>query len=524
MNPQLSTLLKPSASGRAPEGARQGTVDPSSIRMRSRDWSSRIATALPWLMLLGFLGMLTAVLGKRLLPATELDIATVVTVRQDVDDATRQASAEPTSRDAAEKIETANWREAPMLFQASGWVEPDPYPTLATALVDGVVDTVAVLEGENVERGQVLAKLIDADAQLDLATAKSQLASLKGKAAGHYRMVAILEARSASLMKQVAVAKARRDEAADLTQRFDNIPRGGVSEREKSKARLELATLQAEVEALAATEQELIAQIEQVHEVHVDHEAQIDEAEIEVARKQLMLDRTTIVSPIAGRVLRLHAKPGQKKMLNMEFADSATVAILYDPQQLQARIDVPLAEAAQLAVGQPVRLRSELLPGKVFSARVTRIVGEADLQRNTLQAKVAIENPDGRLRPDMLCRAEFLAAPVAESGSSLTQKTGSAPASISGRVQIFVPLAALVGGDSDQNQASVWKVDTSGDHVARHIITLGHEVREDHRQVIDGLKPGDRVVLDPPADLETGERFRATAVDHSIRSTTSAES
>ena len=418
-----------------------------------------------------------------------------------------------------------------MLFQASGWVEPDPYPTKATALVDGVVSTVTVLEGELVERGQVLATLIDDDARLDLATAESQLLSLQAKAAGHYRMVAILEARIASLQKQVVVAKARRDEAADLAQRFENIARGGVSERERAKARLELATLQAEVEALAVTEQELKAEIEQVHEVHVDHEAQIDAAETEVARKQLMLDRTKITSPIDGRVLRLLAAPGQKKMLNMDAVDSATVAILYDPQHLQARIDVPLAEAAQLAVGQLVRLRSELLPGKVFRGRVTRIVGEADLQRNTLQAKVAIENPDQRLRPDMLCRAEFLeafasdrdsaAAPAAERGS----RSAPVMSSASGRVQLFVPLAALTAGDDDQNQASVWKVDASGDHVAPQPITLGREVRDDHRLVVDGLKPGDRVVLNPPAGLKPGERFRATATDaHSPHATDPADS
>jgi len=519
MNQNLTALLKSTDS----TGVRQETAGTSSTK--ARDWRSRLAAALPWLMLLGFVAMLAAVLGKRLLPATDLEIASVVTVRQSVDDAGPQGSATAAPRDnEGQNVSMAanvNWRDAPMLFQASGWVEPDPYPTLATALVDGVIDTVEVLEGEKVERGQVLATLINDDATLDLATAKSQLASLQGKAAGHYRMVGILEARIASLEKQVEVAKARRDEAADLVERFENIPRGGVSEREKSKARLELATLQAEVEALAATGQELIAQIDQVHEVHAEHEAEIAGAETEVARKQLMLDRTRITSPIDGRVLRLLAAPGQKKMLNMDAKDSATVAILYDPQELQARIDVPLAEAAQLAVGQPVRLRSELLPGKVFAGVVTRIVGEADLQRNTLQAKVAIDNPDERLRPDMLCRAEFLAVPDSGAAASAGDNAPNAAVPGSGRVQIFVPVAALTGANSDQ----VWKVDASGDHVELQMITTGREMRDGHRLVTDGLKPGDRVVLNPPSGLQPGERFRATVnANHSDNSTAPVDS
>ena len=55
---------------------------------------------------------------------------------------------------------------------------------------------------------------------------------------------------------------------------------------------------------------------------------------------------------------------------------------------------------------------------------MTRIVGEADLQRNTLQAKVRVEDPDHRLRPDMLCRAEFLASGVEPDGSSSEDAAG----------------------------------------------------------------------------------------------------
>ena len=48
-----------------------------------------------------------------------------------------------------------------------------------------------------------------------------------------------------------------------------------------------------------------------------------------------------------------------------------------------------------------------MLPNMKFDGRLTRISGEADLQRNTLQVKVQILNPDKRLRPEMLCQAKF---------------------------------------------------------------------------------------------------------------------
>ncbi|NRB73562.1 MAG: biotin/lipoyl-binding protein, partial [Verrucomicrobiales bacterium] len=62
-----------------------------------------------------------------------------------------------------------------MLFQASGWIEPDPLPIKATALVNGVVECVGVLEGEVVKQGQILAELISEDFELDLETAESDL-------------------------------------------------------------------------------------------------------------------------------------------------------------------------------------------------------------------------------------------------------------------------------------------------------------------------------------------------------------
>ncbi len=506
----LSSLVKSKPSLSSPVDARSGAPP------LSPDWRSRGAALLPWGMLMGFLALLAVLFGDRLIPARALTIATVVTVRQggEVADAISDPPSVP-SQVPSDVRPPEDVFDGAMLFQASGWIEPDPYPVMATALVDGIIKTVEVLEGEDVQAGQLLATLVDDDARLDLDTARNQLASLRSQAAAQGHEVAVAEAEIASLGKQVTAARARRDETADLADRLERSAAssaGSVAEREVARNRLELATREAEIEALAVTEAELKAKLRQLEETSRDYEARIAEAETEVARRKLALDRTRIESPIDGRVLRLLAMPGQKKMLRMDDHLSSTVAILYDPRHLQARIDVPLAEAAGLAIGQPVRLRSELLPDAIFRGRVTRIVGEADLQRNTLQAKVTIENPDDRLRPEMLCRAEFLAFPSTED-SDRNQADRSKPLAKGTRVRVFLPSAAVLDEDgSGSGKARVWRVDSSGNHVIPQSVTLGREFREDHRLVLEGLRPGDRVVLDPPPDLEAGERFRAANV------------
>ena len=43
-------------------------------------------------------------------------------------------------------------KKGPLLFQASGWIEPDPFPVRVTSLYSGVVKEVHVLEGQKIQQ------------------------------------------------------------------------------------------------------------------------------------------------------------------------------------------------------------------------------------------------------------------------------------------------------------------------------------------------------------------------------------
>src|SRR5262249_37142620 len=55
------------------------------------------------------------------------------------------------------------------------WVEPRPTPVLVTALAEGVVQRLLVVEGQEVKAGEPVARLIDADARLALQAAEADL-------------------------------------------------------------------------------------------------------------------------------------------------------------------------------------------------------------------------------------------------------------------------------------------------------------------------------------------------------------
>ncbi|MEO0448158.1 MAG: biotin/lipoyl-binding protein, partial [Verrucomicrobiota bacterium] len=215
--------------------------------------SFRLDRVLPLGLFLGFLLLLVLILGDRLTPGRPLPVATVVTLRADV--APLQSSPgereDPASQPTPSKAPSshpANPYEASILFQAAGWIEPDPLPIKATALFGGVVQEVAVLEGQTVKKGDLLATLIEDDAQLALRTAKSRLASLHGESRAHEANIAVAEAEIATLGTNIIVEEQKAALLENRLQRFEKLlPRGGVSEKEATETRLEFAAQKAQV-------------------------------------------------------------------------------------------------------------------------------------------------------------------------------------------------------------------------------------------------------------------------------------
>ncbi len=443
---------------------------------RRRSW----AWLLPLALVAGFLLILTLLFGDRLIPALEVRTSRVVTLRSGEVSRTKGEPPQPDSKG----------EKGGLLFQASGWVEPDPFAVFVPALVNGVVREVHVLEGQVVSKGDLLATLIDEDASLDFREAERKFLSQEKKIEAHCAGFDVLEAELTAARRKVDAVQARLDEAEDAYARLDRLSEGAVSRQQVVQARLAtdreralLAEAKAEIPRLKAKTAQLITEKESML-------ATLDELKAARDRAQLMLARTRITAPMDGRVLHLHAAPGMKKMLEGESSKSAAIVELYDPEKLQARIDVPLNEAAALRPGLPVELASELLPDTVWSGTVTRVIGQADLQRNTLQAKVAIDDPDPRLRPEMLVRAKFY--------DLIDERVSSAQAG-SGRLSLYVLREAVI------DDSFVWVVDSEG-RSRKKKVTLGDEEREGHRLVHDGLRSGETVILPPHGDLEEGHR------------------
>ncbi len=450
MNPSLDSLYRPSP-GQTP------------VR-RLPVW------AIPLTIIAGFALLFFALFRDRLLPAAEVKVAVV------------QATISNTTTPADDAGKTLH---GSMLFQASGWIEPDPLPVRATSLVDGVIDTVSVLEGQMVKKGETLATLITEDARLTLAVAEQNQRTLLATRDAH---LATIDSAKKNLQGAQAMEKsaaALRDEAADRMKRYDSLSSRSIPEQEMISARYQSAQEDAQLLAATAATAGAESEIRRLNLETVVRENEVRMAAIGVQKANLALSRTVIPAPADGRVLRLHAAPGQKKMLQDNDMESSTIAILYHPAKLQVRVDVPLADAASLQCGQAARIRCSLLPDQIFEGVVTRITGEADLQRNTLQAKVHITTPVDQLRPEMLCRVEFLEVATTGLGSPQTVAT-------------WIPESAAGDGQA-------WVCDPESKRVSKREIKKTNETQEGFIRVSEGLRPGEWVVLSP-GNLHNGQR------------------
>jgi RND family efflux transporter MFP subunit len=326
------------------------------------------------------------------------------------------------------------------IVQAPGWVEAEPYSVYVGALTEGIVDSVLVLEGDTVTKGQPVATLISEDNELALKTAIANEQLWEGK---------------------VRAAQTKMEELADeYTRKKPLVESGSLAEGPIERLRLRLLTEEANVAIARAS----------LHDATVAKET-----------AQLAFDRCTIVSPMDGIVIERLVSPGSVIRFGSD-VHSSHVAHMYDPTKLQVRADVPLADASQVDVGHPAQIIVDVLPNNAFDGEVLRFVHRADQQKNTIEAKVKILNPSPLLKPDMLARVKILQPKRDASGEGMWTEQ-----------HVFVPKDLI----NDFETPTVWIVQNANKgfgQAKKRTITLGDKEFDGWVEVLSGLSTGDRII------------------------------
>lgn len=439
----------------------------------------RLKAVLPALAIPAALGLLLwLVFREQLVRAVPVETARVVLLEQE-DGAAVPASGKPD-----------------LLFQASGWVEPDPWHVSIAVKTDGYVDAVFVREGDAVTNGQMIATLDPEDHRLALASAEANVQKHRAELEASKSMADAENKQVTAARFQVEAAVARLERERDTSKRYAGSSPGVISHADRVAAEQAVIEYEAEEKAARAALTAMEARAVAAGAAVKVAEAALAVADEARAVAQLALDRTVVRAEMDGIILRRFVKPGDKRVVMADDPHSAHIAEIYNPEKLQVRVDVPLAEAGKLQVGQQTGITTALLPGRTFKGRVISITGQADLQRNTLQAKVAIDDPDPRMRPDVLCRVEFMSVPgIGNTGGSAAGHS------------LWIPEAALASDDAEQ---SVWIVDPHTQTVELRPVKLAASTKDGYRRVTEGVRANERVVVSARGGLEEGVRVKET--------------
>ena len=138
----------------------------------------------------------------------------------------------------------------------------------------------------------------------------------------------------------------------------------------------------------------------------------------------------------------------------------------------------------------------DAFPGTPYAGRVSRIWPTANRTKATVEVRVSFDAPDGRLRPDMGVRVVFLPAEAADGAAEVPAEGEELEPTV------LVDEASVVrrGG-----QDGVFVLE--GDTVKFQRVELG--ARKGGQLVIRfGLVGGERIVLEPPATLNDGDRVQ----------------
>jgi RND family efflux transporter MFP subunit len=335
---------------------------------------------------------------------------------------------------------------AASVLDASGYVTARRQATVS-AKITGKVTEVLIEEGMRVQEGAVLARLDDTEARQQLALARAQLAA----------------ARSQDGEIRAQLQQAERD----YTRAQELFERKLVAEQSMDAARAQRDMLRAKLGAA---------------------QEQIRVASESVTLARVQLDDTVIRAPFGGVVIAKAAQPGE--MISPISAGGGFtrtgIGTIVDMDSLEIQVDVNESFINRVAPGQPVETTLNAYPDWKIPGSVIAIIPTADRSKATVKVRIAIHSKDARIVPDMGVRVAFLGA------------AESAPA----------PAASGVLVPADAVRGDAVFVYAAG-KVERRTITPGRTIGSE-REIVQGLRTGERVVVAPPASLGDGSAVRVS--------------
>lgn len=371
---------------------------------------------------------------------------------------TRAATAAPGERKIVVSVATVEGQDVERSVQIVGTLLAQDEVTLGTE-VPSTVAKILVDMGDRVQAGQVVIKLDEREARLEV---ERLSASLQAARESLGRSQQVLESSRANVERaQAVLADARIN-----LKRFEGL----FSEGAISASQRDSAQMQYDVAVASLRSNEAQYESDRAAVKNADAGVVQATAALEIARKRLQ--DTDVVSPITGYV--------RKRLVNVgeTFKEKTPLMSLVATHALKLQGDVPERFAPRIGVGRPVRVEVEAFPGQTFPGTITRVSPTVDVESRSFSVEASVPNPKGVLKPGFFAKASILTG--TEKNAPFVPE--EAVASFAGIVKVY----AIVDGKAEERR-----------------VRTG--VRQDGRvELLEGVRVGETVATSGLSQLATG--------------------
>jgi multidrug efflux pump subunit AcrA (membrane-fusion protein) len=371
--------------------------------------------------------------------------------------------------------------------QIAGIVAPYQNVSISSSLSEPT-DSVNVIQGDDVRKGQVLAVLDTADLRASFQAADRTAASDDARAAQTKYQAdlnigqggdQVSNARAALVQARVSLLQAQRD----LVRYRDLESSGYVSDQQyqqqetlvhndeaqvlSSQASLESAILNAKINGTqqrglqASTVTSAIADAQSAH--------------AQAAEIQTQIDKAQIVSPVDGVVINRNLNPG-------EYPGSRTIFTIQQLNPVYAELNASSSDVFRIQRGATVQVAVAGIPDATYPGKVSSVLGQVEPGSTNFTVETILANPGERLKSGMAVTGTIALPTVKGIGIPATAFLDDSHSSV-----------MIVASDGTAKQQSVHERATDG-----------------KTSIVTGVLPGTRVISNGQLGITAGQQIDPT--------------
>jgi HlyD family secretion protein len=313
------------------------------------------------------------------------------------------------------------------LVTASGEIKPRNYINIGTnAVSPSRITEILVVEGQQVKKGQLLARLEAVQPEAEVSAQRAQLSTAEAEAAAAEASLKAADDGIATAEAAVARARAELDRATINFARAEQLHRERlIAQQEYDQRRIELEAQRALVKEAEARLQQARAQRNQLASALAAAQKRVNVAAANLRRAQDVLQRTMAVSPIDGMVTNLPVRVGETVVPGIQNSPASLIMTIADMSLITAEVKVDETDIVSVKLDQEADITIDAIPNRTFKGRVIEIGNTAILRSTGLAASqsaissqeakdfkvvIALDNPPAEIRPGLSCTAKIVTA------------------------------------------------------------------------------------------------------------------